>query len=277
MSTSDWAKKLQNIPRPITAAITILIIIIPMIYPLNIPVPVTDEIKDFYEYVQNLPSGAVVLFAFDCETVQWVRTGGGVVATLNLLLREPVRIIIFSITPDAQPIYPILLSLLTIPEGKKYGVDFVYFGYISGGEAALAQLAFNLRSPGKDYLGNKFDTLPIMDNVHDHNDVALLIQNDGGGETTKMYVRQWSSPYKVKMAMLQTPVNTVMNLPFRATGQIQWVIWDNAGGAELETLLGYSGWGTANTNAQNLLHIFIILMVILGNIGYALEKKKRGG
>lgn len=274
MSTSDWAKKLQNIPRHITGLITIIIILIPMIYPLNIPVPVTDETKDFYEYVENLPDGSVVAFGFDSGAVHWVRTGGGVVATLNLLLKEQVRIIIWSTTSAAEALYPKLISLLTIPEEKEYGVDFVYFGYLSGQETALAQLAYNLLSPGTDYYGNKLDELPIMDNVHDQSDVDLIIQNGGGGAWPKMYIRQWPSP---KMAMLQTPVNTMMNLPFRATGQISWIIWANVGGAELETLLGYSGWGNANTNAQNLLHLFIILMVILGNIGYALEKKKPGG
>ncbi len=64
-----------------------------------------------------------------------------------------------------------------------------------------------------------------------------------------------------------------MNLPFRAGGQITWIVWANAGGAELESLLGYEGWGYANINAQNLIHIFAIIMVFLSNIGYALEKR----
>jgi hypothetical protein len=272
--SSELGKKLQSIPRPIIAALTILVVVVPMIRPLNIPVPITKEVADFHQYILDLPSGSLVCFGFDCGTWHWVRTGSAAVATLNLLLTRDVKIYIWSTTGAAAGLWPILEEKLTIPEDKEYGVDWVYVGFVAGQETALAQMADDLFSPGTDYYGNKLEDLPMMEGIKDWQDVKLVINNGASGAWPKFYVRQWSSRYGTPFAILQTPVNTLMNLPFRASELINWVIWANEGGAELEAILGYKGWGHANTDAQNLVHVFAILLIIIGNIGYTLE---RGG
>ena len=277
MSASDLGKKLQNIPRWVTAMITIILIVIPLSYPLNIPVKVTGDVIDFYNYIQELPEGSVVALGFDhLGAGHWASTGAACIATVNLILQRPLKLIIWSTNSQGAALFPELLKRITIPEDKKYGVDWVYFGFISGEEAAMAELAYNLRSSGVDYYGNALNKLPVMEGIYDHEQVDLLINNGGGGTWPKFYVRKWVSPYGTPFAMIQTPVNSIMNLPFRASGHIKWVIWGQLGDAELETLLGYSGWGRSNIDAQNLIHLFVIVMVILGNVGYQLERKGRG-
>jgi hypothetical protein len=225
--------------------------------------------------VLDLPEGAVVCFGFDCGVWHWVRTGSGAIATLNLLLTRPVKVIIWSTQAEATGLWPLLESKLIIPEGVEYGVDWVYFGFVAGQESGLAQLAADLSSPGSDYYGTPLDEMPIMEGVNDYSDVSLVIQNGASGAWPKFYVRQWSVPFKTPLALIQTPVNTLMNLPFRAAGQINWVIWANVGGAELESILGYKGWGTANTDAQNLIHVYTMLLVVIGNIGFHMSRKNK--
>jgi hypothetical protein len=269
---SDLAKKLQSIPRSVTALITFVIVIFPFLVPLNIPVPVTPETQDFVDFINALPEGAVVAFGFDCGVWHWVRTGSSSAATLNLLFQKDVKIVIWSTTAAAEGLFPQLLDLVNIPENKVYGEDWVYFGFVSGTETALQQMALNLKSPGDDYLGTPLTELPVMDGIDNWEDVDLVVQNGASGEWPKMYVRQWSAPYGVPLVTLQTPVNTLMNLPFRASEDINWVLWGNVGGAELEAILGYKSWGHQNTDAQNLIHLFTIIMVVLGNIGLFLER-----
>lgn len=274
-----WGKKLQNIPRIYIGIMTIIIVAIPLIYPLNLPVVVTSDVQNLYDTINTLPNGAVVVFTHDSGTWQWIRTAAATIACLNLLMTRPVKIIMWSLFPDGQALFPLLMSYIKIPQDKVYGRDWVYFGYVAGQEVALSQLAVNLHTPKYDYYGNLINDLPIMKNVNSYRDVTLLIQNGASGEISTMYVRQWSSPYLIPMAIIQTPVNVIMNLPYRAAGQIKWVVWSNVGGAELESLLGYKGWGYSDTDAQNMIHIVLIAMLIIGNVGYQLEilgkKKKR--
>jgi hypothetical protein len=273
MSLSEVGKKLINIPRPFIAILTFIIIIGSIIFPPQIPVLVTEETRSFVDFINNLPPGAVVCFGFDSITTHWVKTYTAAVATLNILFTRPVRVIIWSTSSTAEALFPLLHSMLTIPETKTYGVDWVYYGFVSGGETALQQLATNLLLPKKDYYGTSLSDLPVMKDIKDWRNVSLLISNGGSGELPKSYVRQWSAPYKIPMALLQTPVNTLMNIPFRASGQINWLLWANEGGAELEAIQGYRGKGFDEMAVMNVVHLYVIFLVILGNIGEVLVKR----
>ncbi len=273
MSILKSLQKLEKIPRDAIVILVLLSLLIPIILPPKLPVVVSQDIKDFYAKVMSLPKGAVILHFWDHTAPYWAQCGAASLSVFNLALTRPVRNIFVSLYATAPPIYSMLMKAATIPEGKKYGVDWVYLGFIAGDEAAAAQLAVNLRVSRRDYFGTALENLPIMEGVRDYKDVALLVSHVGLPDMGKWYVRQWNVPYGTIIAQIQTPVNTLMNLPFRAANQIRYLFWANKGGAELETLLGQPGWGVANTDAQNFGHLLGVIMIILGNIGYWAGRK----
>ena len=56
----SFLQKLSNIPREIILALILLAMIIPTLYPLGLPLMVSDMSRDWYNTVDELPEGLVV-------------------------------------------------------------------------------------------------------------------------------------------------------------------------------------------------------------------------
>jgi hypothetical protein len=46
------------------------------------------------------------------------------------------------------------------------------------------------------------------------------------------------------------------------------------GAAEYEALIGVPGIGTSGMDAQSVAHLVIVLFIVLGNIGYFIERHR---
>jgi len=60
--------------------------------------------------------------------------------------------------------------------------------------------------------------------------------------------------------------------PYHDSGQIVGFLGGLKGAAEYEALVGAPGEGIRGMDAQTISHLFIVLMIILGNVGYAMTR-----
>jgi hypothetical protein len=67
-------------------------------------------------------------------------------------------------------------------------------------------------------------------------------------------------------------VNEVM--PYVSSGQVQGILAGMPGAAEYEALIGVPGIGTSGMDAQSVAHLVIVLFIVLGNIGYFIERHR---
>ncbi len=65
--------------------------------------------------------------------------------------------------------------------------------------------------------------------------------------------------------------------PYYDSGQIIGFLGGLKGAAEYEVLNGIPGSGVEGMDAQTIAHLFMILLVILGNLGYFLERRSESG
>jgi len=65
------------------------------------------------------------------------------------------------------------------------------------------------------------------------------------------------------------------NYPYLNSGQLKGLVAGLKGAAEYETLLGKPAIATRGMPAQSAVHILIIVLIVIGNILYLVEKRKR--
>ena len=273
------AEKILTINPKIIMIILLILLIIPLAKPLALPLAISKNTKHFYEIIDGFKPGAKVLFNYIPTT-----------ATMGDLCPPSVPVIYHLYTKHVK-IYFVgvgvadgILTLIdtqvfsTIPPekfGYKYGEDWCNLGFLAGGDITWATFAKDIRAAVKfDRYGNPIDSLPMMKEINSIKDFDYVIHC---GESITILVRQWGDPYKIPLLVISTTAAVPMDvIPFYRTGQIYEYLGGLGAGAEYEKLVNRPGKAIASVDAITLTHIFLIGIIILGNIVYS-STRLRGG
>jgi hypothetical protein len=254
----------------------IVVLVAPLLNPVGLPLKITPAVQKFYQTVEALKPGEIVFYSFEFGAGDYPEAEGASIAVKRHLFAKGVRIV-FATTND-QAVLVLMKSLQStgIPPEKKYGVDWVFLGYIAGGETAIAALAADMHAAAKtDHYGTPIEQIPLMKEVRSVKDVSLLIVDGGGTETPTRFVRQWYAPYKVRYLQICISVVGPTLLPFVAAGQIIAMVVGASGGAQYELLIKRPGVAVAAMDAQAFGHMLIIIFIVIGNIAYFVSKRGR--
>ena len=266
-------EKLGRIDYRVLYFLSVIMMLIPIIRPLGLPVKVSQPVIDFAKAIDELPEGAVVV---------WQQAGGGatydeirpaMVATLKTLFKHNVKIVAYGIYAEG-PI--ILLDAIkrANPEayGKKYGIDYVVFGFVAGEESAQASFAADIwKTVHADYYGTPIDQIPLMKDVRNHEDVALIIDVYTSCYGIEWSVRQWYVTHGVPILAITMACCGPMTAPYYPKPVLGYLS-GTEGAAELEIIEKIPGEGASISDAKNLGLIPLIIFIILGNIAYIASK-----
>ena len=271
----SYLDKIQTIDRRYLYMALFVAIVLPMIFPFKHPIQVSPLTNAYHDTIEALKPGDIVVFSIDHVAGTLAELGQTETATLNHLLRKDVRIIFWGVAfPDAPLIFDSTLRALL--KDKKYGVDYVHFGYIAGREVAAAALGNDIRGLLKtDESGNPIDTLPIMENVREAKDVALLITFDDG-YATQTWVQQWFTPHGTKLLSVGLVGLLPSVTPYIKANQVAGAIFGIPGAAEYETRLGIYGKGLARAAGLTTTCILALSLVLIGAGAYVVQKITKG-
>lgn len=264
-------EKLANLPEQYVYLGLAIILTVPLLSPFGLPIPITDETQKFYNAIDALQPGDTVFYAFDAGSMTWMEQGLGAKVVLKHLLMKPgVRIVGATIGAEGPMFWENALDELNPSQyGKEYGRDIVWLGFFSGTETACAALAKDMKTAtgGVDAYGTSLSTLPLMSEVNSVNDCTLLVVLSYGG-TWANWMNQWQMPYGIQEYVIPLAGVVAEMRPNINAGQIQSIINGSRGAAEYEILLQEPGRAAAGMDAQSLGHIYVALLILIGNIAY---------
>jgi hypothetical protein len=266
--------RLLDLDRRIIYAAVIICLAAPLIQPWGLPIAVSDITQDFYNEIEALQPGDVVVTAIDIESgMLGTQLPAAIVVAQHLWEKPGIRIIqVAFYRADGQINFETLVKPLVEDESlKKYGIDWVNVGYLEGKEAALAAFGSDLRYGGKDAYGNTLEGMAVWDGVDSLDDVDLLIQIGG---MTLEGLRQLAVPYNLRACYGVTALAIADWISYKQSGMVHGLINDLSGAAEYEFLVGKPGRAIVSSDAISLAHIFLLVIVIFANLLYL---SQRGG
>jgi hypothetical protein len=132
-----------------------------------------------------------------------------------------------------------------------------------------------------DYYGNKTDTLPIMKHLKNYNDIGILVSISGSAYPF-YYITYAQTSFGVRIGAGSTAVQAADFYPYLNSGQVTGMMSGMKGGAEYEEMvasnLGIGGRrrATEAMSSQTASHIWIMILIIVGNVGYfAMRRRKK--
>jgi hypothetical protein len=142
---------LVDIDRRIIFALVFIALTIPLVFGMPLPLPITTNVKKYYDALENVPSGAVVGVEAELMGATYPQLGSDLAIVFVQLLRKDAKIVIWTHTVDSPPFNTLAMNdalRLLGAKGatKKYGVDWVDLGYVAGTETGLASLMTSIKA-----------------------------------------------------------------------------------------------------------------------------------
>jgi len=272
---SFW-NRLLRIDRRIIYLIIALAIILPFFFQMGLPIPVTQEVKDIYDFIEALTPNDVVIISADFDPSVSPELLPMFDATFRHCLKKGVKVIAMSLYIQGPGLIEPVIHEAAKDLRAANGVDYAFLGWQYGYYLVVINMMENLKGTfPTDYYGTRSDDLPIMKNIDNYEDMDLIIPLTGAS-SHMLWLLYAHEPYNVQIACGVTAVSAADIYPYIQSGQFIGLMGGLKGAAEYETLIDEKRMATMGMEAQNWAHIAIILFIIVGNIGYmAIGRKKK--
>ncbi|RME22016.1 MAG: hypothetical protein D6798_16820 [Deltaproteobacteria bacterium] len=261
-----------------------LSIVLPLIFPVNFGFKVDERVQSLYDSVEALDAGDTVLISADFDPASRPELEPFFRANLEHLFRKDVKVVVLTLWDYAPPLVVPILEEMAARHGKVYGTDYVFLGLKPGKELAIKAIGENIpKTFPTDSRGTPIGEIPVMQGFKQAKDFPLLISVSAGFPGTREYVLQIQGQYDLKMASACTAVSAPDYIPFYKAGQLVGLAGGMPGAAQYEKLVYPDGpppgvrlLATQAINVLNLGHLYIIGLIVLGNITWLLARRIEG-
>jgi hypothetical protein len=247
-------------------------IVIPLLWPIGFSTEVTSQVRDIHRFIEQMPESSAVLMSFDYEPATIAELDPMAAAFLKHLFQRRARVMGMTLLPGGVGLAENLLRQEAAIAGMEYGRNWLFLGYIPDGTAAMLRMGEDVAMVfPTDQYGTALDSFPMMRGVKSYRNMGLVICLSSTA-MPQLWAQYAHDRYGAAVAVGATAVEAVRLYPYHDSGQLVGFLGGLKGAAEYETLIQTPGDGIRGMDAQTISHLFIVMMVVLGNIGYAATK-----
>jgi hypothetical protein len=282
---STIIQKLGNTDRRVIFIVMALSVILPLALRMNLPI-VVDEgpSKDHYDFIEALPEGSKVLLSFDYDPSTMPELQPMTVALCQQLMTRNIKIVSMALWPMGVSLGNEALTEVSDSLGREEYVDWVNLGYKTGGGVLIVSMGSDIHAVfPTDYNGYPIADIPLMDNINKLSDFDMIISISAGDPGIPAWVMMAGDRFNIPIGGGCTAVSSPQFYPYLDTNQMVGFLGGLKGAADYETLVrarlddAPPGTATPGMAAQSVAHLVIMLFIIIGNIAYLTEKKRKGG
>jgi len=288
--TNIW-EKLAKLDRRIIYLFLFLVVVIPLLFPFKLePKPMPPVVK-LFNYIDTIPESKALIVSVDYTPDTEPELHPMSIALLRHAFARHIKVGVLTLQVMGLGLAQDALSTVTNEFNSRaktnadsiiYGRDYVFWGWQTPVLVPILGMGENIANVFPvDYYGNRTDTLQIMEHLKNYNDVAILVSISGSA-IPFYYITYAQTSFGVRIGAGSTAVQAADFYPYLNSGQVTGMMSGMKGGAEYEQLveerLGVKGRRKATDamSSQTAAHIWIMITIILGNIGYfALRRRKK--
>ena len=267
----NFLLRLLRLDRRIIFLLVGLATLLPLLYPVGLPVYVSPEVKKIYDYVESLPAGTLILLSFDFEPGGKPELYPMAIGLLRHAFQKNLKVLGVTLWPAGAGLAESALTQVAREHSKERGQDYVFLGYAPGEANAVISMGQDFRAAfPTDYAGTKIAEIPLLANVRSLRDIPYVISLSVGFPGIETWYVYGKEKYGFELGGGCTAVSAPRFYPLLDTGQINGLLGGLRGAAEYELLLGKQGKAIAGMDAQSATHFLIIFLIVICNAAYFL-------
>jgi len=265
----SFAERMLKIDRRIIFLVIGLCTLLPLLYPVGLPIKISPEVRNVYAHIEALDEGSVFLLSLDFDPASKPELHPQAVALLRHAFRKNLRVVAMTLWVSGTGMADQLITQVAKESGKEAGKDYVFLGWSPGGTAVIINMGQDLYTAfPSDYGGKPTKGLPVLEGVSSLKDVNYAISLAAGNPGVEAWYVFGKDKYKFELGGGCTGVIAPGLYPLLRSGQINGLIGGLRGAAEYESLVGRKGRAVAGMDAQSATHAAIIALVVLCNLFY---------
>jgi hypothetical protein len=276
----SWEERFGAIDRRWIYLLLFLVTLAPLVFRWRLPLFVTQDAREMYQTVEGLPPDRIVILFCDWDAATLAENRPQTVALARHLLRRHIPFALLSIgAPTSPQLAEDAVHQAIRAEGHgTYGRDYSNWGYRIGQPPWLQALAANLvPAVGTDWKGRPLGELPMMRGIRTIHDNVSLIVDITGSATYNLLIPLVHAPTGVPTGLACTAVMAPEAYPFLDSHQLVGLLTGMRGAAEYEQLIGSPGFAVTAMAGQSAAHVFILALIVLGNLPILVQALRRSG
>ncbi|MEX0974776.1 MAG: hypothetical protein WD024_05440 [Bacillota bacterium] len=255
----------------------VFVVLLPLIFPLKLPLGPSPEGQAAYDFIDALPSGSVTIMVLEVAPSNEGELWPMALAIARHHMMKGHRILLATFVPDGVMYAEKIRTMAETDFGYKYGIDLVILPYRAGGEMALVAMADDIQ---KAYTQDQYKTplagFPLWDSVTKIEDVALVSTYTSGDDHLWLARHVWGK-HQVPSLSGNIALSTPEAIVYYKNGQLIGLISGVKGAAYYEQKINKPGLATQSMDAQSLGHVYLLLLMVGGNLVFWNQKRKSGG
>ena len=265
----SFSERMLKIDRRIIFLVIGLCTLLPLLYPVGLPVKISPEVRGVYDFIEGLPAGSVFLLSMDFDPASKPELHPQALSLLRHAFRKNLRVIAMTLWVSGTGMADQILMQVAKETGKENGKDFVFLGWSPGGSAVIINMGQDLYTTfPSDYSGRPTKGLPVLDGIQTLKDVNYAVSLAAGNPGVEAWYVFGKDKYKFELGGGCTGVIAPGLYPLLRSGQINGLIGGLRGAAEYESLIDRKGRAVAGMDAQSATHLAIVVLVIICNMFY---------
>jgi hypothetical protein len=264
-----FSERMLKIDRRIIFLVIGLCTLLPLLYPVGLPIKISSEVRGVYDHIESLPEQSVFLMSIDFDPASKPELYPQAIALLRHAFRKNLRVVTMTLWVSGTGMADQIVTQVAKEMGKEYGTDYAFLGWSPGGSAVIINMGQNLSSAfPSDYGGRHTKELSVLNGVRSLKDVGYMVSLGAGRPGVEEWYVFGKDKYKFELGGGCTGVMAPGLYPLLRSGQINGLIGGLRGAAEYESLIDQKGQAVAGMDAQSATHIAIIVLVIICNVFY---------
>ena len=297
-------EKLMNLDRRWLYLLVGLAAVVPIIFPLDMPVRVSEPVEKLFEHIEGLQPGEIVMVSFDYGPSTGPENDPMADAVIRHALTKDAKVMCLALYPiggvnegleelercvgdlDGNLPSETPLESTTFP-GKFYGIDYMYLGYKDGGLATMRQMNENIHDTfPEDYWGTPLAEYELGRAVEGYGDLNFVF-SAATGIIGEWWANLVNAQFGTPVAVGCTAVSAPKYFAYYQAGQMFALLGGLKGAAEYEKMIReayprldelttaevyYAGKGS---DVQSVVYTIITIFIILGNVAFIVERTRR--
>jgi len=261
-----------------------LVIIIPILVPMNITMGTMRVTQDLFDTVDAIDRTKQALMISSDYTPQTeAENHPMIIALLRHAFARRIPVLINALYVEGAPLLDQALKQVTAEFNARatshadsiiYGRDAVYLGWQPPPIVPILSMGQSIRGIYPvDYYGTRTDSLALTQWTHNYDQVGIVVAITSG--TSPLWYVMYAQPkYGVKVGGGCTAVNAPDFYPYCETGQLSGIMAGMKGAAEYEALVAEKfdledrRKATEAMASQSAAHVLMMVLIVIGNIAF---------
>ena len=254
-----------------------LSVALPLVFPLRLPVKVSEPVERLYHAIDKLPpSGRPILLSVDYDPSTVPELRPMTIAVLHHCFKKRIPVVVLTLHPAGPGLAEdALKSVAAHYPQARYGKDYAFLGYAPGVGLVILGIGqdFQKTFPSDAY-GTPISQIPLLAHIRSYRDIEMVVDFTASA-LYEAWIGYAYQRYGCRVGAGVTAVMASDAYPYLQSGQLVGLLGGLSGAAEYETLVGWPGSGQAGMDAQSIVHLLIIALIIIGNVAYFTVRRKK--